>query len=49
MNLHIPVPKQAHVTHAVDGFVSDHRSWQHVPHGLGEDLGEVTQDSRHLV
>ena len=26
MNLHIPVPKQAHVAHVVDGFVLGHRS-----------------------
>ena len=39
MNLHILVPKQAHVAHAVDGFLLGHQSWEHVSHGLGVDLG----------
>ena len=39
MNLHIPVPKQADVTHVIDGFVLGHRSWKHVSIGLGVDLG----------
>ena len=39
MNLHIPVPKQAHVTHVVDGFVLGHRSWKHALLRLGVDLG----------
>ena len=49
MNLHILVPKQAHVAHVVDGFVLGHRSWEHATHGLGADLGQVAQDFHHLV
>ena len=39
MNLHIPVPKQAHVMHVVDGFVLGHRSYKHASIRLGVDLG----------
>ena len=49
MNLHIPVPKQAHVVHVIDGFVLGHRSWKHVSHRLGADLGSSTSFSaEHL-
>ena len=37
--LHIPLPKQAHVAHAVDGFVLGRRSWKHASLRLGVDLG----------
>ena len=49
MNLHIPVPKQAHVMHVIDGFVLGHRSWKRVPIRLGADLGQVAQNFHHLV
>ena len=49
MNLHILFPKQAHVVHAVDGFVLGHQSWEHASHRLGEDLEQVAQDFHHLV
>ena len=40
MNLHIPVPKQAHVMHVIDGFVLGHRSYKHASIRLGADLGQ---------
>ena len=33
----------------LDGFVLGHRSWKHASHKLGVDLGQATQDFRHLV
>ena len=30
MNLQIPVPKQAHVVHVIDGLDLVHQSWEHL-------------------
>ena len=35
----VPIIRQAHVTHVIDGFVLGHRSCKHVSIRLGADLG----------
>ena len=50
MNIHIPVPKQAHVVHVIDGLDLGHQSWKHVSLGLDINIVLIVVTSNnHFV